>query len=59
MNNKMAKSTYLSTIESKKQSKQEEQRQNHGYRECFDGCWMGEVCEGMGKEVRGLRSIKR
>ena len=32
MNNKMAINTYLSTIESKnKLSKQEEQRQNHGY----------------------------
>ena len=42
MNNKMAVNTYLSTIESKnKLSKQEEQRQNHGYRECFDGCQMG------------------
>ena len=24
--------------------KQEEQRQNHGYGEHFDGCWMGGVC---------------
>ena len=24
-----------------KLSKQEEQRQNHGYRECFDGCQVG------------------
>ena len=41
MKNKMAINTYISTIESKKQTnKQEEQRQNHGYRECFDGCQM-------------------
>ena len=40
MNNKMAINTYLSTIESKKLSKQE-QRQNHGYRERFDSCQMG------------------
>ena len=44
MNNKMATntylSTYLSTTVSKKLSKQ--QRENHGYRECFDGCrWEG------------------
>ena len=39
--------------------KQEEQRQNHGYRECFDGCQMGEGCGGMGEEVRGLRSTNR
>ena len=31
MNNKMAKTTNLSIIKSKKLSKQEEQRQNHGY----------------------------
>ena len=44
MNNKMAINTYLSTIESKnKLSKQEEQRQNHGYKECFYGCQMGGI----------------
>ena len=44
MNNKMAINTYLSTIEPQnKLSKQEEQRQNHGYRERFDGCQMGGV----------------
>ena len=42
MKNKMAINMYLSTIESKnKLSGQEEQKQNHGYRECFDGCQMG------------------
>ena len=57
MNNEMAKKYVSSTIESKnKLSKQEEQRQNHGYRECFDGCQMGGGCGGMGEEVRGLRS---
>ena len=34
---------YISTIEAKKLSKQE-QRLNHGYRECFDGCQMGGGC---------------
>ena len=45
---KWQKNTNLSTIESKKnkQSKQEEQRQNHGYGEHFDGCGMGGVCVG-------------
>ena len=38
----MAINTYLSTIESKKQTKQEEQRQNHGFREHFDGYKMEE-----------------
>ena len=37
-------------IKKKKQlSKQEEQRQNHGYGECFDGCQMG---GGAGKWVK-------
>ena len=44
MNNKTAINTYLSTTESKKQSKQEEQRQNHGYRQRFDGCQMEGEC---------------
>ena len=41
----MAVNTYLSTIISKKQklSKQKEQGQNDGYREHFDGYWMGGV----------------
>ena len=32
-----------------KLSKQEEQRQNHGYGECFDGCQMG---RGVGEWVK-------
>ena len=52
----MAKNTYLSRIDLKnKLSKQEEQGQNHGYREHFDGCQMGWGCRGMGEEMRGLR----
>ena len=35
-----------------KLSKQEEQRQNHGCREHFDGYQMGGECGGMGEEVR-------
>ena len=41
MNNKMAKSTYLSTNKSKNQTSKQDQRQNNGYREHFDGCQMG------------------
>ena len=59
MNNKIAKNTNLSTIESKKQTKQQEQRQNHGYGEYFDGCQMGGSCGCIGEEVRGLRSTNR
>ena len=47
MNNKMAINIYLSTIESKKLS-QQEQRQNHGYGEHFDGCQMGVEYGGIG-----------
>ena len=36
----------------------QEQRQNHGCGERFDGCHMGGECEAMGDEVRGLRSTK-
>ena len=53
MNNKMAKITNLSTIESKNKLSKQEQRQNHGYREHFDGCQMGGQCGGMGEEVKG------
>ena len=59
MNNKMAINTHLSITESKKEtSKQEEQRQNHGYTERFDGCQMGRGCWGMFEEMRGLRSTE-
>ena len=37
----MAINTYLSTIESKKQNKQAEQKENNRYRERFDGSQMG------------------
>ena len=56
----MAKNTYVSTTESKKQTKQtRKQRQNHGYTERFDGCQMGVGFGGMSEEVRGLRSTNR
>ena len=45
----MAINTYLSTIESKNKLSKQEQRQNHGYREHFDGCQMGGVC---GEQVK-------
>ena len=57
----MFKDANLSIIESQnKLSKQEEQRQNHGYGECFDGCQMGgRECGGIGEEMRGLRNTNR
>ena len=59
MNNKMAINTYCQLNIKNKLSKQEEQRQNYGYREHFDGCQMGGGSEGIGEEVRGLRSTNR
>ena len=51
----MAKNTNLSTVESKKQTKQTgtENYRNSG------GCQMGWGCGGKGEEVRGLRSTNR
>ena len=46
----MTKNANLSTTDLRnKLSKQEEQRQNYGYGECFDGCQMG---WGLGKWVK-------
>ena len=60
MNNKMAKIHIYQQLNLKnKLSKQKEQRQNHGYREHFDGCQMAGGCGGRGEEVRGLRSTNR
>ena len=60
MSNKMAKNTYLSTTESKKNKlSKQEVGQNHGYGERFNVCQMGRDCEGMGEEVRGLRNTNR
>ena len=53
MNNKMAKMHIYQQLNLKnKLSKQEEQRQNHGCREHFDGYQRGGECGGMGEEVR-------
>ena len=42
MNNKMPKNTYISTIESKKQTKQTRRTEKESYiGEHFDGCQMG------------------
>ena len=59
MNSKIAKIHIYEQWNLKiKLSKQEEQRQNYGYGEHFDGCPMG---GGLGAwvEVRGLRSTNR
>ena len=58
-NNKMAKLHIYQQLNLKnKLSKQEEQGQNHGYREhLMVAIW--ERCGGMGEEVRGLRTTNR
>ena len=56
MNSEMAINTYLSLIESKKQNKQSEQKQNHRYREHFDGSQTGGESEGSVRKVKELRS---
>ena len=58
MNNKMTKNIYQQLNLKNKLSKQE-QRENHGYGEHFDGCQMGGGLGRMGEEVRGLRSTNR
>ena len=56
MNNKTAINQQLNL---KNKLSKQEQRQNHGYGERFDGCHMGGGSGGMGEEVRGLRSTDR
>ena len=60
MNNKIAKIHIYQQLNLKnKLSKQEEKRQNHGYRKHFDGCQMGGECGGKCEEVRAVRSTNR
>ena len=60
MNNKRQKIQMYQQLNLKnKLGKQEKRRQNHGSRECFGGCWVGDGCGGMGEEVKGLRSTNR
>ena len=42
-----------------KSSTSREQRQNHGYGECFDGCQTDGGCGEIGEEVKVLRSTNR
>ena len=57
MNNKIAIHTYLSTTESKKQTKQTRRREKESW---IQGAFLwlldGRECGAMGEEVRGLRS---
>ena len=53
MSNKRAINTY-EQLNLKNKLSQQEQRENHGYAEYFDGCQMGGGSGGVGEEVRGL-----
>ena len=46
MNNKMAKIPIYQQLNLKNKLSKQEQRQNHGYRERFDGCLMGKGWRG-------------
>ena len=60
MKNKMAKIYIYQQLNLKnKLREQEEKRQNHGYKEHFEGCQMGGEYGVMGEEVRGSRSTNR
>ena len=53
----MAKNTCLSSVESKKQTKQTRRTETESWiQRVFDGCQMGEGCGGMGEEVKELRN---
>ena len=55
MNNRMTINTHLSTIGSKKQTKQTRRTETESQiQRAFDGCKMGGGCRGMGEEVREL-----
>ena len=58
MDNKIAKNTYLSTLESKKQTKQTRRTETESWVEniLMVARWK---CGRMGEEVRGLRSTNR
>ena len=59
MNNKIAKIHIYQQLNLKNKLSKQEQRQNHGYGEHFDGCQMGGWYGEMGEEVRGLKSTNR
>ena len=60
MNNKMVINTYLSTIESKKQTKQTRRTETESWTQrAFFMVPDGKGCGGIGEEARGLRSTNR
>ena len=59
MNDKMAKNTYLSTIESKKQTKQTRRTETESWiQKVFDSCQIGGVW-GNGRRGEGIKKHKQ
>ena len=59
MNIKKATNSHYQQLNVTNKLSKQEQRQYHGYIEHFHGCHMGGGSEGMGEEVRGVRSTNR
>ena len=60
MNNNVAKKIHIyQQLNLKTKLSKQEQRQNYGYGERFDGCQMGGECGRMGEDMRGLRRTNR
>ena len=58
MNNKVAKIHIYQQLNLKNKLRKQEQRQNHGYKENFDGCQMEGGFGGMDEEVRRLQKYR-
>ena len=58
MRNKMAINTYLSTVESKKQNEQAEQKQNYRHEECFHGCQIQWGVRRLGGNGEGIKKYE-
>ena len=55
MNKKWLQIQIYQQLNLKNKLSKQEQRQNHGYRECFDGCQMEGGCREMDEEGKGLQ----
>ena len=55
MNKKWLQIQIYQQLNLKNKLSKQEQRQNHGYRECFDGCQMEGGCREMDEGGKGLQ----
>ena len=58
MNNKMTKIHIYQQLNLKNKLSKQEQRENHRYGECFDGCQIGGGCEGNGRRGEGVKKYR-